>query len=71
MRDKLIRFLKDNHAYEEFLHEIAPFTIEDLTQRLNTSPETILEDGYMIHYHIAESAIDWRALNEKWKEKVK
>lgn len=46
MKAKFIRFLKDNHAFDEYKEEILPTTFGDLdAQFKDGGAEFVLEDG--------------------------
>ena len=68
MRDRFIRFMKDNHAYEEFLEEIVPFKIEDLQlQFRDGGAEFVLQDGSLFWWKDSYTFTDWESLDAKWK----
>ena len=67
MKNKFIRFLKDNHAFDEYKQEILPYTLEDLNaQLLDGGAEFLLNDGCIFFWGQACTGIDWKELSEKW-----
>ena len=67
MKYKFIRFLKKNHAFEEFKEEISPDTMDDLNvQFTDGGAEFVLCDGALFFWNLADTGIDWGKLNEEW-----
>ena len=69
MKDKFIRFMKDNHAlkeYEEIIGEEinSPVSLDDLME--DTSIEVLLENGWVFHHANHNKGIDWSDLHDKW-----
>lgn len=72
MKDKFIKFMKKNHAFQEFLEEIHSDTIDNLnTQFKDGGAEFVLCDGAIFFYKDAKTDIDWGRLNRKWVEMMK
>lgn len=72
MKEKFIKFMKKNHAFQEFLEEIRPDTIDNLnTQFKDGGAEFVLCDGAIFFYKDAKTDIDWDILNRKWVEMMK
>ncbi len=68
MKEKFIRFLKDNHAFDEFKREIRPYIFEDFNaQLLDGGAEFMLHDGCIFYHRVASTGVDWQALDVKWK----
>ncbi len=67
MKQKFIKFLKENHAFQEYLEEIKPYTIKDLEVQLSDGGEQfLLQDGCIFFYHQATTSINWDDLSSKW-----
>lgn len=72
MQDSFIRFLKDNNAFAEFKKEILPYSLRDLLWQMNDGgAEFLLSDGCIFFWRQATTGVDWRVLDEKWKEQLK
>ena len=77
MKDKLIRFLKDNHAFNEFKIEVKKATkgatFDSIMHSLKVSKsfDVALVDGVSIDYNSEITDIDWEELNKKWIELLK
>jgi hypothetical protein len=68
MKDKFIRFLKENHAFDEYKKEISPLRIGDLDNELSDGGACfLLQDGCIFFYKDAVTGVDWKALSEKWE----
>ncbi|UFH59811.1 hypothetical protein [Sulfurovum mangrovi] len=74
MKAQFIRFLKDNHALQEF-EELVSFCVQ--TDDLKTLDAVwdfvelkheILSDGHVIFWHNGLSEVDWEALDKKWRD---
>ena len=70
MVDKFIRFLKDNHAFDEYKREIAPHQFEGLWKDIREMPEGVLADGYVFFYKDAKTLVDWEMIEQRWLEKL-
>ena len=69
IKDKFIRFLKDNHAFDEYKEEILPYTLDDLkAQFLDGGAEFLLNDGCIFHWRLASTSVNWEVLAKKWIE---
>ena len=69
MKAKFIRFLKDNHAFDEYKEEILPYALGDLkAQFLDGGAEFLLNDGCIFFWGQACTGIDWKELSVKWAE---
>ena len=69
MRDKFIRFLKDNHAFDEYKKEILPYKLDDLGAQLEDGGQCfLLQDGCIFFYKDAVTGINWKDLSRKWEE---
>ncbi len=68
MKQKFIRFLKENHAFKEF-NAATDFTFNEVwnTHRKHS----LLLNGVVILYKNGLSDIDWEDLNYKWVEVIK
>lgn len=72
MKQKFIRFLKDNHALKEFLMEIVPDSLDDLNEQfIDGGAEFVLCDGAIFFYKDAKTNTEWEDLNKKWIEMMK
>ena len=77
MKDKLIRFLKDNHAFDEFKIEVKKAirgsTLDSVMHNLKASKlfDIALVDGVSLDYNSEITDIDWKELNKKWIELLK
>ena len=70
LKDAFVRFLKDNHAWDEYLETLA-FTsgyqfdhVWDFVQM----KETLLGDGTVIFWKNGLSDVDWESLHKEWVE---
>ncbi|MDM5264774.1 hypothetical protein PF327_11265 [Sulfurovum sp. XTW-4] len=69
MKDKFIRFLKDNHAFDEYKEEILPYSLDDLNPQFKDGgAEFLLNDGCIFYWSLATTGVNWKELSEKWKE---
>ena len=69
MKNKFIRFLKDNHAFDEYKQEILPYSLEDLNAQLKDGgAEFLLNDGCIFFWRLASTSINWEELSIKWVE---
>lgn len=69
MKDKFIRFLKDNHAFDEYKEEILPYSLDDLNaQLLDGGAEFLLNDGAIFFWRLASTSVNWEELSERWVE---
>ncbi len=67
MKHKFINFLKSHHAFQEYITEIAPYTMKDLEVQLSDGGEEfLLQDGCIFFYKTAKTDIDWDKLNREW-----
>ena len=77
MKDELIRFLKDNHAFNEFKIELKKATkgatLDSVMHGLKSSKsfDVALKDGVALDYNSEITDIDWEELNSKWTELLK
>ena len=69
LREKFIRLLKDNHAFQEYLQEIKPWTMKNIEIQLSDGGEEfLLQDGCIFFYREATTFVNWDELNLKWVE---
>lgn len=67
MKEKFIKFLKDNHAFDEYKKEILPYSLNDLNpQFLDGGAEFLLSDGCIFYWSLASTGVNWKELSEKW-----
>ena len=67
MKHKFIKFLKENHAFQEYQEEIKPYTMKDLEVQLSDGGEQfLLQDGCIFFYNQATTFINWDDLSSKW-----
>ncbi len=77
MRDKFIRFLKANRAWDEFQLELKKATkgatIDSTMHNLKMSKsfDVALADGVVLDYNSELTDIDWKELNMKWVDMLK
>lgn len=69
MKDRFIRFLKDNHAFDEYKKEILPFKLDDMNAQFEDGGECfLLQDGCIFFHNSAVTGVNWTELSEKWEE---
>ena len=67
MKDKFIRFLKDNHAFNEFKTEILPYALKDFNSQFEDGgAEFLLGDGCIFFWRQATTGVYWEKLNGEW-----
>ena len=77
MEERLIRFLKDNKAWSEFILELRKATkgatVESVMHGLKVSNsfDVALYDGVVLDYDSDLTEIDWRELSYKWVDLLK
>jgi len=64
MKDKFIRFLKDNHTFDEY-KEATDFSFDYIWNMVQLR-HTLLENGVVIFHRNGMSDVDWKELNRKW-----
>lgn len=68
IKDKFIRFLKDNHAFDEYKKEILPYRFDDLKESFTDGGHSfLLQDGSIFFYNHAVTGVNWKELGEKWE----
>ena len=76
MKEKLIRFLKDNHAFAEFKEEVTAKGYSDLDHALKVIDmhkawNIVLSHDKAFALGNLITDIDWKELNVKWVEMLK
>ena len=87
MKQQFIRFLKDEHAWDEFKKCVdennsqlrkcfkVKNPVEDVLSRLEWGKagvtRNILECGNSFFYDDVTTDVDWQKLSDKWKEQLK
>lgn len=61
-----IRFLKDNHAFDEFKEAIG-YDFNVVWEEFKDIPEALLEDG-VVFFYINNPEKNWEVLRRKWIE---
>ena len=74
LREKFIKFLKQNHAFKEYNIEVVASanyhqSIKEILSSMNGSNvSAIFEDGYSFFWKRAVTDVDWKHLHKKWNE---
>ena len=71
MKQKFIRFLKDNRAFDEYKKEILPYSMSDLNAQFKDAAEFVLEDGCIFFWKNSVTGIYWEGLNAQWLALIK
>ena len=73
-KDSFIRFLKNNHAFDEFKEEIMhcdEIEFSELVEEMGLDSEfkfyELIQDGFIFFYKRAITDISWQALHDKLK----
>lgn len=72
--DEFLRFLRDNHALEEYKEEVIQssnyqYSLDTVLNETKLSEENAtinLIDGWFVNYDDSSTPIVWSELNEKW-----
>lgn len=68
MKNKFIRFLKDNRAFDEYKKEIIPFKLENINAEfVDGGACFLLQDGCIFFYKDAVTGVNWKELSQKWE----